>query len=112
MAGEIQDFRLTLKPRSMHLAMYSVVEMPSCLARSSADRFNSSSIHKLIWRLSLSLTFGIKIGCFHARAGGYEDTVKKVKLILHYSQQPLIDHLHIIQKSVANGGGYIYPFSG
>lgn len=81
MAGEIQDFRLTLNPRSMHLAMYSVVDRPSCLARSSAARFKSSSIHKLIWRLSLSRTFGIKIGRFHPQAGRYVDTVKKVNLI-------------------------------
>tara|TARA_Y100000310_G_scaffold108346_1_gene106779 strand:- start:8536 stop:8856 length:321 start_codon:yes stop_codon:yes gene_type:complete len=81
MAGEIQDFRIARNPRSMHLAMYSVVDKPSCLARFSAARFNSSSIHKLIWRLSLSLTFGIKIGVFRPQAGRYGDAVKEVNLI-------------------------------
>ena len=81
MAVEVQDIQLTRNPRLMHLAMYSVVDSPSRLARSSAARFNSSSIHKLIWRLSLSLTFGMKIGGFLPWAGRYEDTVEEVNLI-------------------------------
>ena len=43
----------------MHLTIYSVQLIPSFLACSSADFFNSSSSHRLIWRLSDALTFGI-----------------------------------------------------